>query len=172
VDQYLADVYGFPLWSEVLEQLGLPEPEPTVAPDDLQTVRQGWSGGEGESHRTLKNYVAQHPELLGLPSDTVVVSIEHMLPSGDVVDVVFETPDLLLAVEVKGRHSPDSDLLRGLFQCVKYRAVAKAEAAVTGLDHEVQAVLVLETLLPSGLRSTRNTLGIHVIEGVQPGNSD
>ena len=45
-------------------------------------------GGESLSHKELKEYVASHPELIGLPKNVSSFS-EYPFPSGDQVDVAF-----------------------------------------------------------------------------------
>lgn len=73
-----------------------------------------------------------------------------------------------VAVEVKSAISPTPDILRGLFQCVKYRAVIEAVQATELLPQNARALLVLEGALPSELLPIKNTLRIEVIEHVTP----
>ena len=49
------------------------------------------------------------------------------LLSGDRVDVVSIMEDRTVAIEVKSKDSDWFDLRRGVYQCVKYRAVMKAQ---------------------------------------------
>ena len=48
--------------------------------------------------------------------------------SGDSLDVLFFDSNRRIAVEVKGASAPVGEVIRGLFQCVKYEAVLDAEA--------------------------------------------
>lgn len=70
------------------------------------------------------------------------------LLSGDRVDVVYCTDEEVLAIEVKSRVSSWEDLRRGIYQCVKYRAVLKAQERGS---RTVRSLLVTETDLPSDL---------------------
>lgn len=162
----LGKITAYPHWREVLDALSLPMPV-SAAPIELLERAGGKGGGESEAHLWLKRHVLSHPEVLGLrPEQTG--AMEYRLPSGDCLDVSFPTPRLWVGVEVKSRLSDDADLLRGLFQCVKYKAVMEAMQAVQGETRSVRAVLVLEGTLPFGLLGARNVLGVEVVEGVAP----
>ena len=76
--------------------------------------------------------------------------------------MLFATADRLIAVEVKGASAPSTDVVRGLFQCVKYEAVLDAETRVTGGAFDCEAVLALGGPLPASLstpycRATQST---------------
>jgi hypothetical protein len=124
-------------------------------------------GGESERHRCLKHYIATNPSLLGLPSGLVGVE-EHPLPSGDRLDVFFHYAGQELAVEVKSGLSPEADLARGVFQCIKYEAVLAACQRASGASSSAKAILVTEGSLPSSVRDLKNILGVHVLEGIVP----
>lgn len=84
-------------------------------------------GGEGNEHRRLKEYIYNHPKVIGL-QDVVYKDIEHVLLSADRIDVYFELKSgEHLAVEVKPSSSSQDDILRGIYQCVKYRAILDAQ---------------------------------------------
>ena len=70
----------------LLEYCGSPEPENVV--DDADVEPKYGPGGEGELHRRLKEYVAQHPEVLGLGAGRG--SLKHPFVTGDRVDVLVE----------------------------------------------------------------------------------
>lgn len=74
-----------------------------------------------------------------------------------------------VAVEIKSVISDVSDIQRGLYQCVKYRAVLEAMLGVLGKPKNVRALLVLGGRFPTSLLSTKNMLNIDVIENVQVG---
>jgi hypothetical protein len=69
-------------------------------------------------------------------------------------------------VEVKSQISGEQDILRGLFQCVKYRAVMEATQVAEGSHPSVEAELVLEGTLPPKLIALKNMFGVKVFEGV------
>jgi len=72
-----------------------------------------------------------------------------------------------VAAEVTSSLSNTADIVRGLFQCVKYQVMAAAQAA-EGLAREARAVLVLEGKLGQELIPLRNILGVEVFEEVGP----
>ncbi len=81
-------------------------------------------GGEGKPHRTLKEYVARHPEVLRLGPGRA--SVEHGFVTGDRVDVSIEFDSgehCVVEIEVEGQHST----LVGAHQALKYQALRAAE---------------------------------------------
>ena len=120
--------------------------------------------GEGEDHRRLKEYVANNPALVDL-DQTGRGNTEYTILSGDRLDVFFDLPDQLVWVEVKAKHSPDWDILRGIFQCVKYKAVLEAQRCYvnnSGTYPKVRVVLVLGKELPDHLELLRRMLDVEV----------
>jgi hypothetical protein len=163
-----AEVFAYTRWHDVLAVFGL-EPLKTNFAAALDAAAKYGAGGESEQHKTLKRYVAEHPDVIGLPLRAGPGREEHPLPSGDSVDVFFSHSCLQTAVEVKSRISPESDLVRGLFQCVKYRAVLEAMVSIDAdSDDGVDVVLVLEGTLPKHLEELRRLLGVRVVEKVRP----
>lgn len=99
-------VHAYDRWPDVLAEFGL---EPTMEPvlnvvsfADATPIalpprdrigRFGGSGGESEKHRCMKEYVAAHPHLIDfLGLDTFPAGeTEHLLYSGDRIDVLFKT---------------------------------------------------------------------------------
>lgn len=118
----LQKVYDYSRWPAVLDTLGLLTGPDLSVVDEASKFR---GGGESKQHQKLKNYIADHPEVLQLPA-TAKVDTEFRLPSGDSLDVLFRTGDDWIAVEVKSARSPLPDIVRGMFQCVKYQAVVEA----------------------------------------------
>lgn len=169
VDAELQHVYAYQRWPEVLKALSL---EPTEADfTSLVSKASLWAGGgEGERHKALKEYVATHPKSIGLKAGTPNGTTEHPLPSGDFLDVSFLHREVWVAAEVKSAISPESDLIRGMFQCVKYRAVMEAVQTAKARPQNARAVLVLESSLPASLVALKNLLGVEVVEGVSPIN--
>lgn len=161
----LNDVFVFQDWDAVLSALSL-EPLPPAAvdlPPVSDVVPQG-GAGEGEAHRKLKEAVAQHPEWLDLPKSMAPGDTEVLLYSGDRVDVVFTNQHQRVAVEVKAIAAPLSEVVRGMFQCVKYSAVLIAEAKTTQQTTDCFAVLALGGTTPPELGGLRSILGIEVHE--------
>lgn len=144
---------NYPHWDWVLNELNLKEAAPFTV-EQLETIKNPHCihGGEGEEHKALKEYICQHPESLGY-KDVAFAETEHILPSGDRLDVYFELPDgTHIAVEVKPSTSPDQDITRGVFQCVKYYAVMDALRNIECKDYNVEVLLVITgTLAPQNI---------------------
>lgn len=165
LDAYWHEVYAYPYWRDVLEACEL-APATNDAASIVAKAKTGKSGGggEGEDHRRLKEYVAANPSVVGLPSNLSLGTTEAPLPSGDKIDVLFDGQKRLVAVEVKSKISNEVDLARGLFQCVKYRAVMEAERGFKGARYSVEAMLVVGKPFPESLCALQNSLAVQVIE--------
>lgn len=156
----------YPQWNWVLSSLGLsPSVIDTKASEEIiRSDKFYGSGGEGENHKRLKEYVYNHPEIVGIKGFKKR-EMEHILLSGDRLDVFFELNDgSKIAVEIKPSTSPDADVLRGLYQCVKYKSILDAEDKVHGEKANNSVILVLGGELSSENRKVRDTLDIKVYE--------
>lgn len=124
----------------------------------IAIARKYGSGGEGEEHKKLKQWLTQHPESLGL-TDIVAVDIEHRYLSGDAADLVFfHRNGRYTVIEVE-----TTDPLPGAHQAIKYRALLCAEKDLPLDSSNVQAILVAWSI-PKGVESFCNTYGIAVQE--------
>lgn len=166
VEAELQKVFSYNKWPEVLNILSL-KPVAEDYSKLLLKTREYRGGGESEQHRRLKQFVALHPELLSL-SKSAKSEIEYSLPSGDSLDVLFRHGDDWIGAEIKSDISDPRDIVRGLFQCVKYRAIIESYQAVQTLPQSARAVLVLGGSLPNDLISLKNILGVEIIEKVTP----
>jgi hypothetical protein len=129
---------------------------------DGKARRLGFGGApEGEEHRRLKEYVRSYPGQFGAPTHCTI-EIEKRLRSNDEIDVWFGAANEQLAVEVKSVRSNELDLSRGIFQCVKYKAVLAAEALCEGSKPIIRSLLVSEKALPSQYAAQAELLGIKV----------
>lgn len=90
--------------------------------------------------------------------------MEYRLPSADEMDVLFMSTREQVVVEVKSKISNSVDLERGVFQCVKYRAVLQAQSDVSnpGSQTTVRALLVSEQPLGSRLAEWAGKLDVKV----------
>lgn len=172
-------IIAYPDWRKVLKLLGLKPITIELPFTDEVKLDPGFSGsgygaGESEEHRRLKHYVADNYSRLGLKGKHEA-RVEELLLSGDEIDVLLEstTEQSLFGVEVKSRISDDADLIRGIFQCVKYRAVLTAtedyEAArrTTWSPRMVSIIFVTERRLPPSIESLAKRLGVsHVVAKV------
>jgi hypothetical protein len=105
---------------------------------------------------------------VGLPPRLGNGNTEVPLPSGDILDVFFRHGQDNIAVEVKSALSGDADIVRGMYQCVKYRAVLEAQQAADGLPQSARAILVLEAKLPEQFLALKNILGVELVDEVKP----
>ena len=166
VEYILQKVYSYYRWHEVLSFLGL-EPAIPDIPIRAEEVAKISRGGESQAHKSLKLYISQNPGLFSLPYASTYSEIEHPLPSGDILDVFFDYRDEHVGVEVKSEISDVSDIVRGLYQCVKYQAILEARQAVRGITQNVRTFLVLADDFPNGLIPLRNVLGVNVIDNAK-----
>lgn len=155
-------------WGIVLQLLNL-KPSTINSTKDEAIIRSGknyGAGGEGEKHKALKEFIYLHPESIGIKNaKTDGRKTEYILLSGDRLDVYFETEDgERIAVEVKSAISPDDDILRGIYQCVKYKAVLDAECKAHGKFSSNRSVLVIEGHLSESNWLVKDALEVPVIE--------
>lgn len=159
------EVFIFPDWNRVLDAFALPgAPAVELPPVDQVSARGG--EGEGAEHKRLKEAVSVNPRWIGLPNRFSPGKVETNLRSGDSLDVFFSDNNIRIAVEVKAASAPVGEVIRGLFQCVKYEAVLDAEARVTGSRADCEAVLALGGSFPGELTPLRHTLGVRVFENL------
>ena len=158
-------------WDWVLASLGL---TPSTIIEDIEIIREkikkGYkSGGESPYHKNLKEYICNHPKIVGIKDEAITKNeTEHQLLSGDKLDVYFETYDgSKIAVEVKSRISDDLDITRGLFQCIKYQSILDAESRANSEEPKNSVFLVLEGQLSVNNRRIRDVFNINVIENVR-----
>lgn len=166
-------VIEYQKWETVLEELGLPMPK-KISPKLLQeAAAQRQSTHESPAHKQLKQYVAQNPKCVDVGKSLAPGNIEYRLLSGDIPDVLFKNKRQCIAVEVKSRVSSknEGDLLRGLLQCVKYRAILETYRCLDFEKYEViDARLAIEGTLPKKLIKVKNMLNVRVFENIQVSN--
>jgi hypothetical protein len=162
----LQKIFAYPRWLDVLRSIGLKyEPAKDYSPL-AKEVQQRRGKGESEHHKQFKEYVSRNPQILKLPKSIGPGLIEYPLPSGDIVDVLFKGQTDWVAAETKSRISDTADIYRGLYQCVKYRAVVEAYQSELGNLPSCRAVLVVEGKFPESLTELKNILGAEVVDNV------
>jgi len=167
IDSELHKIYTYPRWLEVLKYLGLEYKENRDYSPLLETLsKQHHGSGESPDHKLFKEFVSKNPQILGLPKSVGVGQLEQYLPSGDIVDVLFDHGKDWIIAEVKSKISDMPDIYRGLYQCVKYQAVAEAYQIEKGFQPSCRVILVIENKFPVELIELKNLLGIEVIEKV------
>ncbi len=167
VNRVLTNIYAFQQWDWVLQQLNLEPLKTDIRPIIEEAKRIRGNGGESPFHLAFKNFIAKHPASIGLPVTVGVGKTEYCLPSADTVDIVFTSLNTKIGVEVKSKISDNADILRGLFQCVKYIHLIEAEQIVNNQQPDCRVILALEGQFPKVLIKVRNVLGIEVIEKVK-----
>lgn len=91
-------------------------------PPDYMPPKYG-PGGEGAVHKALKQYVADHPEVVFGEQGLKHVGTEVVVPSGDRIDILLRDQiGRYVAVEIEPAQGPGQ--LDGLCQAVKYRYLA------------------------------------------------
>ncbi|MBY5448105.1 hypothetical protein HFO91_00205 [Rhizobium leguminosarum] len=126
--------------------------------DGIQTGRNYGSGGEGPYHKALRLWIKDNPGLVDKAFAEAATDTEVDLDSGDRIDVVYKLIDRTIIVEVKSRISNDVDLRRGIYQCVKYRAVRQAMDVREATP--IEALLVTENELPGEIAALVKLHGI------------
>jgi hypothetical protein len=162
-----ADLAAYKHWDEVCDLLAIPL-ESSSLEGAVEKAKRSAARGEGPEHKALKFYVANHPEIVGLPQGSGGGSSEYPIASGDRIDVVFERRALRFAVEVKPASASEGDQLRGVFQCLKYRVILQTESALSDNPFRVKVMLVLGGDVPHRVMELANRLGIKVKGGVVP----
>lgn len=161
-----SNAMNFPHWDWVLKELELKEAVPFTE-EQLEAIKNPRCiyDGEGEEHKALKYYICQHPESINY-KDVDFAETEHILPSGDRLDVYFELSDgTHVAIEVKPGISPDQDIARGVFQCVKYYAVMDALRNIECKDYEIKVLLVTAGKISSQNKVLAEELYVEYVEG-------
>lgn len=162
----LQKIFTFRKWSQVLQVFSL-EPNNVNFNEIIMQASQFRGGGESREHRELKEYIAKHPEIIGIPRYIGCGETEHPLPSGDSLDVFFCKKNKYIGVEVKSHKSQMPDIVRGLYQCVKYLAILEARQAAKRLPQNARTVLILENAFPNELMPLKHILGVEVIDDVK-----
>jgi hypothetical protein len=162
-------ILEYPYWRDVLAKLGL-KPLTLDLPEAAEVtakLEEGRGGPESEAHKRLKHYIGSRYHLIGIRG-RFAASFEEMLLSGDKADVMLDSADRSqrICIEVKSRTSQSADLIRGIFQCVKYSAILAAQERYELMrspmrrPRKLQTLLVTERELPGDLKELSSLLGV------------
>ena len=158
------DIFNYAGWRKLLQYYGLdklPSLAATKAGKKPKLKRYHWSSEpESEAHKRLKKYISEHPKLIGVDMKSAPGLTEYLLPSADQIDVLFSEEGWQIAVEVKALNANDDDLYRGIFQCVKYRELLRAEQRTERVIPQARAVLATERELPKRLQRVAELLKV------------
>lgn len=162
IEGLISKTIKYPNWDWVLNKLELSPYSPFTDKDRaaIKSAADKRGGNEGKEHKELKEYICNHPELIGL-KDIVRAKTKHRLPSGDMLDVYFELADgTQVAVEVKSSISDDADITRGIFQCVKYKAILEALKITDSKANEIKVIYVTARKLSDIHRNLISALSV------------
>jgi len=154
-------VHNYRRWGEVAAYFEVSLPDLGVESDPISLESPPTRLGlESADHLALKNHIAERPELFADIGQFPKGQKEYRLDSGDEVDVFFKNSEQVLAVEIKTGNAPLGELTRGLYQCIKYRAVLRAMYDIKGELLNVQAILVTPRQLPEQHQQAANRLSV------------
>lgn len=149
-DKAVEEVYNYGRWDDLCEDLYVNDIEGKEK-DGLRYGRKG----EGRNHKKLRLWVKANPDQIEKKLDIVETDTEVELRSGDRVDVCYYAKKKIVAIEVKSRDSNCADLCRGIYQCIKYKAVLRAQE-----NRSIRSLLVTECKLTDDLRKLADRLGV------------
>ncbi|PAQ08136.1 hypothetical protein [Mesorhizobium temperatum] len=148
--QAIEAVFAFDGWDRVRRHLRIPfsdlekgnphRGKPIPPPDPKRFA----TGPESAAHKALKAWAAEHPTFFWSFGKFNKAKTEKILSSGDRLDVLFDNGMNMLAVEVKARSAPAEEIQRGVYQCIKYRAILRAMQLAAAKAPNGNAVLLLE----------------------------
>ena len=169
-------VFAYQHWQYVLKALGLKPATLELPPPETLLPKigelEGHPKGEGEEHEKLKLYLARNPQVIGIEWEGHG-DIERLLLSGDRLDISFRDDERWIAVEVKGKNSPVADMVRGIFQCIKYKVTLESQLRYEALEGRVhlnrifpRVILACGGSLPSDLLVFAKSQDVEVRSGV------
>lgn len=162
IEKEASRVFTFRRWPRIYRRLfktAPPEIDPATLVQGTEedgkppATTKGGHGGpaEGPAHKALKAYILANPPCVGAPAEPDKSEDEYLLLSADEIDVVFEHGDAAYLVEVKAANSDEADLRRGVYQCVKYRAVYHAQCKGLTPNIKIHAILAVEVEPPGAI---------------------
>jgi len=168
-EETMEEVWRFQKWEEILDRYGV-RPVKRGMPSlrsgvELKKPRKGgWSNEpESEAHQALKQWVARNPQILKSRIPFGNGHTEWLFASADRVDVLFSHADGCMAAEVKASNANDADLERGIYQCIKYQALLRAELKAESKIPNGSAILITERQFPLRLQNLADLLGVRNI---------
>lgn len=166
----MEDVFSYPhaKWDRVAAAFGYGALRPAKSKKPvsivLPKVPTFRGASESSEHKALKAKACATPERFKMWGNFKKGTPERLLKSGDEVDACFESNILWLAVEVKASHASNAELVRGVFQCVKYREVLRAEQIALGIPPNAQAILLTTRILDQNTKNLLQLLRLKAVE--------
>lgn len=145
-ERFRDNVFEFQHWDDLLVEIGL-SPQPRSSKDYEKEAREYMAVAartrgakpEGDDHLALKRYVSNNPGAVGIKGSSTPHT-EYVFLSGDKVDVAFNCGSkgwILVEVKIGAR----GELIKGIFQAIKYRALAHAQ-----FETDASSILVAYTV--------------------------
>jgi len=160
------EIYNFQKWDWVLEKFNL-EPINDRLKELINETKKYKKGGESISHKEFKEYIFNNPDVLGLKNNIEKVQMEYKLLSADSIDILFKVKNTKIGVEVKSNISDETDILRGIFQCVKYKCLIEAEQIIKNEIPNCRVILALQGELPKELLIIKKILDVEIIDNIE-----
>lgn len=137
-----------------------------IEADDGGDIYGHSSVAESPEHLALKNWAVNNPEFFDYENGSEFTDSRPELPllSGDRVDAVHINSDFATLIEVKSRRSGEKDIERGIFQCIKYKAVFDAMQKGIASKKATNTVLLVEQPVSDRLRVLAHRLGVAIKE--------
>lgn len=131
--------------------------------EDTSSCHRG-AAEESPEHKALKDLVVKNIKnistLHNLKFKKDDAILEYILPSADKIDILFQSSQGSVGVEVKSFKSDDSDLYRGIYQCVKYKYLLQAELLEAGELPYAESILIVQRKLPPVLKELAKRFNI------------
>lgn len=162
-------VHSYPDWDAVAEALGSARPTRVAAIDSPEPIKLPRPSAphagylESDKHRNLKQWAARTPAFFKQFGCFPPGKVEERISSGDCLDAYLVNADTRLAIEVKASNAPDSELYRGVFQCIKYAATLRAIQIAQGDFPIAAAVLVVTRPMPTEVARLAARLRVPVL---------
>jgi hypothetical protein len=172
-EEVLESVRDYPDWDRVASYFGINQLKPvSVLIDQKQddepivfppAAKQRGGYEESKEHKNLKLWAAQHPKFFSVLGKFNIGQNEYDLRSGDRLDAYLANNDTCLAIEVKASNAPESEIFRGIFQCIKYRATLRAMQLAEGEPTNAQAVLLVTRPVPTEAQRLAKRLRVTIL---------
>jgi hypothetical protein len=171
IDQVHNEIFDFRMWPDVLNAYGLIPARKigrkmtAVGKRRRPNVGNWHTGPESQAHKDLKRLIAENSKLVGLEAG-LKGREEKRLWSGDEIDVYFV--EAAIGVEVKTGGAGFDEMHRGIFQCVKYRAVLQAQQMHERQVPKADCFLAVGGHLPKELQELAGLLRIKWFDRLAP----
>ena len=163
----IKEVRAYRGWGRFLKDLGYrsrgQEPHPVWDRPKRVGASRNREGKPSAAHERVVDAVRANPGLVGLALQSRSKK-EYGLLSKDRIDVFFKAVNY--AVECKPVGAPADELERGVYQCIKYRAVLNAELKYLGKEEDAVCVLALGGEAPLETKYLARKLDVEIYDDI------